>query len=211
MMTTVKNVRNKPVQDRSTDTVDVILEATTQVLNNPRRASITTNHIAQHAGVSIGSLYRYFNNKQGILALVVQREAARRESHVNQLIADWSGHDGTDLIRQIAGFGVDSFHGRRWVRRSLHKHLEDKDSLARDLHAMRFRVLRRLETKLVVEHPDVYRVLSDEEAHSMLGAWIGCINAVVMYSGHDIDVDALKNQLVNLVNGYLRKSDIHPG
>ncbi len=204
-MTTVKNMRSKPAQDRSADTVEVILEATTQVLDNPREAPITTNHIAQRAGVSIGSLYRYFKNKQGILALIVQREAARQETVMNRLIAEWSGDDGDDLIGQIARSAVDSFQGRRWVRRSLLKHLTHKESFARDLHALRYRILLRTEEKLVARQPDVYRALNDDERHTMLGAWAGSINAAMMYSRHDFEADALTKQLVDLVNGYLRK------
>jgi AcrR family transcriptional regulator len=206
-MTTDKNMRNRPAQGRSEDTVDVILEATAQVLDNSREVPVTTNHIAQRAGVSIGSLYRYFTDKQGILAVLVRREAERQEDLISQIIDDWSGSDGRDLIRQIAGISVDGFHGRKLVRRSLLKHLNEKDKIARELHAVRYRILLRLEDKLVAQHPDVYRALSDDERHAMLGAWIGSINAVLIYSRHDFEADALKDQLVDLVSGYLRKGD----
>lgn len=209
-MTANKNMRKRPAQERSEDTVDVILEAATQVLDTPREAPVTTNHIAQRAGVSIGSLYRYFTDKQGILAVVVRREAARQEQLISDVIKNWPGHDGGDLIRQIADMSVDSFHGRRWVRRSLLKHLQEKDSFARELHAFRYRMLRRVEEKLVEQQPNVYRALDDAERHAMLGAWVGSINAVALYSKHDFDADTLKSQLVDLVHGYMRKSDGNP-
>ncbi len=206
-MNALKNMRNKPSQDRSTDTVEVILEATTQVLDSPRDAPVTTNHIAQHAGVSIGSLYRYFKNKQGILALIVQREAARQESCINAMIINWSGDDGDTLIQQIALSAVNSFHGRRWVRRSLYKHLSEKDRFARQLHAMRYRILLRVEERLLAQHPHLYRALNDDERHAMLGAWAGTINAVMMYSPDDFEAGAVAQQLTDLVNGYLLKCD----
>lgn len=206
-MTTDKNMRNRPTQGRSEDTVDVILEATAQVLDNSKDAPVTTNHIAQRAGVSIGSLYRYFKDKQGILVILVRREAARQEAQICEIIDEWSGQDGSDLIRQIAAIGVDGFHGRRSIRRSLLKHLHSKDDIARELHDLRYRILRRLEDKLAAQHPEVYRTLNDTERHTMLGAWIGSINAVFLYSRNDFDADALKDQLVDLVNSYLRKSE----
>ena len=210
-MTALKNMRNKPSQERSTDTVEVILEATTQVLDSPRDPPVTTNHIAQRAGVSIGSLYRYFKNKQGILALIVQREAARQENCINALVAEWSGDDGTELIRQIALSAVNSFHGRRWVRRSLYKHLSEKDTFASQLHAMRYRILVCVEERLLAQQPHLYRALNDDERHAMLGAWAGTINAVMMYSRHDFEADAVVNQLTDLVNGYLLKSNRQKG
>lgn len=209
-MTRDKNMRNRPTQERSEDTVDVILEATAQVLDSPQEVSVNTNHIAQRAGVSIGSLYRYFKDKRGILAVLVRREAVRQEELINEIILNWPGRDGSDLIRQIAGISVDGFHGRRLVRRSLLKHLHEKESFARELHAVRYRILLRLENKLVTRHPDVYRPLSDNERHAMLGAWIGSINAVLIYSKHDVEASTLQDQLVDLANGYLRKSDRHP-
>ncbi|WP_299774842.1 TetR/AcrR family transcriptional regulator [uncultured Tateyamaria sp.] len=200
-------MRKRPAQKRSEDTVHVILEASTQVLDTPREASVTTNHIAERAGVSIGSLYRYFADKQGILTAVVRREAERQENRTSYVIDNWSGHDGDDLIRQVAAVGVHSFHGRRWVRGSLHKHLQEKDRFARDLHALRYRISLRLENKLVEHQPNAYRILDDAQRHAMLGGWSGIINAAVKYSPHDFDADALKSQLVNLVNGYVRKSN----
>ncbi|MBI9074399.1 MAG: TetR/AcrR family transcriptional regulator [Desulfatibacillum sp.] len=59
--------RKMPVQDRSRNTVDTILEAAAQVLEARGYAGATTNHIAQRAGVSIGSLYQYFPNKEAIV------------------------------------------------------------------------------------------------------------------------------------------------
>lgn len=209
-MTADKNMRNRPAQDRSEYTVGVILEATAQVLDSPKEVTVSTNHIAQRAGVSIGSLYRYFKNKQGILTVLVRRETERQEGLICEIVNNWTGRDGNELIQQIASISVDGFHGRRLVRRSLLKHLNEKDEIARELHAVRYRILVHLEDRLTEQQPSIYRRLSDEERHAMLGAWIGMINAVLMYAGHDVEPDTLKNRLVDLVNGYLRKDDRAP-
>lgn len=60
--------RLKPRQDRAQDTVEVILEATARVMTTEGYEHTTTNRIAPVAGVSIGSLCRYFPSKDALLA-----------------------------------------------------------------------------------------------------------------------------------------------
>jgi AcrR family transcriptional regulator len=60
--------RKQPVQHRSRTTVDAILTATFQVLADGGPAALTTTRVAEVAGVSIGTLYQYFPNKQALVA-----------------------------------------------------------------------------------------------------------------------------------------------
>jgi AcrR family transcriptional regulator len=54
-------------------TVDAIIEAAGQLLVSKGRAAVTTNAVAERAGVSIGSLYQYFPNKEAIFAALQER------------------------------------------------------------------------------------------------------------------------------------------
>lgn len=75
--------RRRPVQARSRETVAAILEAAARIFD--RGTATTTNGIARLAGVSIGSLYEYFPNKDAILESLVDHhvqdaiERLRRE------------------------------------------------------------------------------------------------------------------------------------
>jgi DNA-binding transcriptional regulator YbjK len=60
--------RRAPKQDRSREIVSAIVAAGRELLARDGPASLTTNRIAERAGVSIGSLYRYFADKDAILA-----------------------------------------------------------------------------------------------------------------------------------------------
>ena len=60
-------LRKKPKQKRSKLMVDNILEASIRVLKQHPYQQFTTNRVAEAAGISIGSLYQYFPNKQSIL------------------------------------------------------------------------------------------------------------------------------------------------
>ena len=60
--------RRKPTQSRSRILVEAIIQACQQVLENEGAEQLTTHRIAEVAGVTIGSLYQYFPNKEAILA-----------------------------------------------------------------------------------------------------------------------------------------------
>jgi AcrR family transcriptional regulator len=59
--------RKQPQQARSTELVNVVLEAALQVLAREGAHRFTTTRVAEKAGVSVGSLYQYFPNKAAIL------------------------------------------------------------------------------------------------------------------------------------------------
>ena len=70
----VEPKRRIPRQARAAETVAAILEATAQVLEAGGLASFTTNAVAERAGVSIGTLYQYFSDKDALMAAIAERE-----------------------------------------------------------------------------------------------------------------------------------------
>jgi AcrR family transcriptional regulator len=87
--------RRRPRQSRSRATWDAILEAAAQVLERDGPAGFTTASVAERAGVSIGTLYQYFPDKQAILLAAAEREvsgeapalASRQKALMRALIA----------------------------------------------------------------------------------------------------------------------------
>jgi AcrR family transcriptional regulator len=82
--------RKQPRQARSQVTVDAVFDATIQVLLSDGHQRLTTTRVADRAGVSVGTLYQYYPNKQALLYAVLQRhlirvgdrvEAAARATH----------------------------------------------------------------------------------------------------------------------------------
>ena len=67
--------RKTPRQDRSRATVEALLEATTDILLRDGYAKLTTNRIADRAGVNIASLYQYFPGKDAIVAELRDRKS----------------------------------------------------------------------------------------------------------------------------------------
>jgi AcrR family transcriptional regulator len=68
--------RKIPAQTRAIGTVEAILEAAARILETHGIQGYTTNAVAERAGVSIGSLYQYFPNKDALTAALIDRETA---------------------------------------------------------------------------------------------------------------------------------------
>lgn len=69
--------RKQPRQQRAQATCDAILTATARILIRDGYETTSTNRIAQEAGVSIGSLYQYYPNKEGLVFAVLEHHGAQ--------------------------------------------------------------------------------------------------------------------------------------
>lgn len=89
--------RKLPRQERSKVTVEAILTAAAHILTESGYATASTNRIAERAGVSIGSLYQYFPNKEAIMT-------ALRERHVEEMsaIVEAALHKAVDRPLDVA-------------------------------------------------------------------------------------------------------------
>lgn len=76
-----------PRQARSRATVDAIVTATARILVRDGWARLTTNAVARTAGVSIGSLYEYFPDRDALAAGLLERHLARGEAIVAARLA----------------------------------------------------------------------------------------------------------------------------
>lgn len=77
------SVRRRPRQRRARQTVVAILDAAVRLMKRKSRGSLTTNRIAEIAGVSIGSVYQYFPDKSSIFIALHQRHV----EEIDRLIA----------------------------------------------------------------------------------------------------------------------------
>lgn len=66
-------MRKIPQQKRSREMVGRLLDATATLLAERGLDNTTTNHVAERAGVSIGSLYQYFPDKDALIEALLVR------------------------------------------------------------------------------------------------------------------------------------------
>lgn len=104
--------RKKPVrtarQSRSKATVEAILEAAARILSQAGWAGLTTNAVAARAGVSVGSLYEYFADKQAIVDALLDRHLDDAERALAVAAAGAGQHAGPrDIARAlVAGYAA---------------------------------------------------------------------------------------------------------
>jgi AcrR family transcriptional regulator len=108
------SARREPKQQRSRQTVDAVLEAVQRVVRRHGAEAITTNRVAEAAGVSIGSLYQYFPDKQAIFM-------ALHDRHV-----DGVRHVIERTLTDCTLASVDEFTGEL-VERLANVHSEDAE------------------------------------------------------------------------------------
>ncbi|GAB3286391.1 TetR family transcriptional regulator [Parasphingorhabdus pacifica] len=77
MPTEVAPLRRRPVQQRSTQRVEKMLEACAQLIDEVGYDGLTTTLIAERAGVAVGSLYQFFPDKRAVVQELTQRNLDR--------------------------------------------------------------------------------------------------------------------------------------
>lgn len=115
------SVRRTPQQERAENTVNSILIAAEKLLSDERQGStFTTNHIAELAGVSIGSLYQYFPNKEAILARLVERMLNESRRALYETLHGLSESISVDdFVKEIIGSLSKVFMNQGHTRRVL--------------------------------------------------------------------------------------------
>lgn len=94
--------RKAPRQRRSRRTVDRIVEAAARVFDDAGYLGATTNEIAAEAGVSIGSLYQYFPNKDALLVEIAHRHVSASVAALDELLTGLGRrHSLNDVTRRV--------------------------------------------------------------------------------------------------------------
>ena len=100
--------RRKPKQRRAWQTVEAILDAVIRILKREGFGAITTNHVAEIAGVSIGSVYQYFPDKQAIFVALHGRHISEIDHLMQGALVEHASSPLEDLVRALVGAMIDA-------------------------------------------------------------------------------------------------------
>lgn len=100
--------RKSASQKRSQATVEALLDATARVLTREGYDRASTNRIAATAGVSVGSLYQYFPNKEALVAALVARHNREMLELLRDALKEVASLDLATAIRELVRAAVDA-------------------------------------------------------------------------------------------------------
>ncbi len=98
--------RKTPSQPRSERTVEAIVEAAARILETRGLAGFNTNAVADKAGVSVGSLYQYFPNKDALIATLSARERTLLGTEIAAAARQAQGLALATALRQLARVAI---------------------------------------------------------------------------------------------------------
>jgi len=184
--------------------VQAILEAAAQVFERHGYAAGTTNRIAQRAGVSIGSLYQYFPNKDAILLALVHRHLAEGTAALGPHIERLSrGARFEDVLPDI----VHAMVALHALAPGLHRVLFEETRLPPALRAE----LDELEDRLVDLTADALAAdprsrPSDPRfsARIVISAIEGLTHRLVLRPPPGVAPEAIAGEITELVRAYIQ-------
>jgi AcrR family transcriptional regulator len=94
----------QPKQQRALATVEAVLDAVDEVIRRHGVAAVTTNRIAERAGVSIGSVYQYFPDKQAIFAALHDRHSEQ----IGRVVESTLVRHATSSLDELVGALVEA-------------------------------------------------------------------------------------------------------
>lgn len=200
--TTPSHARKAPRQQRSRATVDAILTATAQVLVERGYDKATTNEIARRAGVSIGSLYQYFPNKEALVSALCERHMQHITGELVRRMADTRDLPLSRALHGLIKLLLEHHAEEPEVHRVLIEQVPRLSGFERLAEVNRFLVqaithdLQRREERL---RPKNLELAAFVLVHSVQAV----THAAVLDRPEALDDDALADEIVDLVRRYL--------
>jgi AcrR family transcriptional regulator len=192
-------LRKAPRQVRSGETFEAILAAAAHILASEGAQRFTTNRVAKRAGVSIGSLYQYFPNKQAIARALVERDLARA-ARLRPALLDDPGQPPGVRMRALVDWLLDSRADDPALARELRGLVEAALPAAqrREVLALRARRTRRTVASVVDPARD-----ADQVAFVVETCLDAIVEATVAHRPQWLQSGAFRAEVARLLERYL--------
>ena len=202
--------RRVPRQDRSQQKVELMLEAATRLLEQHEPAQVSTNAIAKLAGVSIGTLYQYFPDKDALFQALTRRELGGLSKRVREIVIGPVPERPGGRITAVIGAVLDTYGGREITHRRLMQYAIERGTSG-SLGPLLMGLVSGL-TRVGVSGPSVQaRPMSSADAFVLTYAMAGVLRAAVSAEGNGgPGRQQLEESLTRLVLNFLQPMPATP-
>ncbi|GAA1697799.1 hypothetical protein GCM10009792_17270 [Microcella alkalica] len=116
LLTASAPIRNEPVQARSTARLAALLDSAAAVIDEIGYERLTTAMVADRAGASIGTVYRYFPDRIAVLQSLSARNSERLLARLADALAADGHATATDALLAVLDVTVDLFRSEPGYR-----------------------------------------------------------------------------------------------
>jgi AcrR family transcriptional regulator len=195
--------RKEPQQERSKQTVDSLLEAAEQLLIEEGFHKASTNRIAERAGVSVGSLYQYFPNKEALVAAVVENFGDRQFEVLAAQLEQVGEAPLEEAVRMLITAMLEAKLLEPELSRVLFEQLPPIGQVDVLQHWTE-RACTVVEAALTMRADEIRTENVELAAFVLVNACHGVVHSAVLQRPDLIDNGDLAEETVQLVVGYLR-------
>lgn len=189
--------RRSPQQKRSLHKVELILEAAMLLLEGGGSKALTTNAVAERAGVSIGTLYQYFPNKEALLDELSRREFAGIGARIVAALEQTDEAQVERFAHLLVAAVHESYGERRHAHRIVLEHALSHGTGER-MRGLLIGVIGRLSTTGAGRRP-----IDEADAFVIAHAVAGVLRAYVSNFDEAPKPEALEAGIVRLIRGFV--------
>jgi AcrR family transcriptional regulator len=198
-------MRKNPSQKRAGVTIDTIFEATAQILERGENAKLTTNHIAERAGYSVGTLYGYFPNKASLLRAMAVKEMKKQEGELLAMLAKAAPKaTEEELVRMVIGAALRPFGKRSLLRMGMFRVLSKDPDILRTISSVQDHVLDVFLAALAKTRGSALTP-SSSARFTLFASISGAVQAALLDQPELFETRAFEDELVALMLGYLQR------
>jgi AcrR family transcriptional regulator len=194
--------RRIPRQKRANETAAAILEGAAQILETGELAGFTTNAVAERAGVSIGTLYQYFADKNAILLALAKREMEAALHEIGQALQSEADPSPEARVRAMVRVMINAFGGRRRARKAVTQAILTMGA-TNEIMAPVIAFIAAEGARVGLAPQPIFAALTREQIFVLSRSAMGAIRAAVMEEQPFITSSAFEDELVRLVVAYL--------
>ncbi|MGI4831800.1 MAG: TetR/AcrR family transcriptional regulator [Janthinobacterium lividum] len=193
--------RKTPVQARSAATLEALAEATIQVLLAVGLDQLTTNRVAQRAGVSVGTLYQYYPNKQALLCALLEQHMNKVSEAMEKTCDSAKGMPLLEMISEVVERFLDAKLARTDISTALYKTSAEVGGPA--IVERTSRRSKKALRALLQTAPDIALAPDHFTIEMMFAAMTGATRTVLEAGAAPAMVANLRKHLVLLCHSYI--------